>query len=271
MRIPLRRGRAFTSADDDRAPGAIIINEELAKKAFPNGDAVGRRVRLGGGSDTAWRTVVGVVGNVRSQGLDSEVRTELYLPHAQWPLGGGGAQRNLFLVIRGDRDPAALTAAVRREVRALDPNLPLASIRTLEDVVGSWAAERRLTMLVLSGLAFVALALAAVGIYGVMAYSVAQRTQELGIRMALGASPRDVLALVVRQGAGLAAVGIALGLGGALALTRLMSGMLFEVSATDPVTFGAIALVLAAIATLASYIPARRATRVNPVDALRND
>ena len=271
MQIPLKQGRGFTSADDERAPGAIVINEELAKKAFPGGNAVGQRVRLGGGSDTAWRTVVGIVGNVRSQGLDAEIRTELYLPHAQWPLGGGTPQRNLFLLIRSAGDPAALTAAIRREVRSLDPNLPVASIRTLDEVVGGWAAERRLTMLVLSGLAAVALALAAVGIYGVMAYSVAQRTQELGIRMALGASPRDVLALVLRQGAALAAVGIALGLAGAAALTRLLSGMLYEMSATDPATFGALALLLAAVALFATYIPARRATRVDPVTAIRND
>ena len=271
MRIGLHSGRLITDADDARAPGAVLINESLARRAFPNGDAIGQRINLGP-VDSAWRTVVGVVRDVRHRGLDAEARPEMYLPHAQFPLTAAGApQRNMYLVVRSAGDPAALATSLRREVAAIDPLLPVSSVRTMEQVLGSWAAERRLSMLVLSVFAMVALALAAVGIYGVMSYSVAQRTREIGIRMALGAEPGSVLGLVVRQGVALALVGVGIGIVVALALTRLMTTMLFQVSATDPLTFGGLALLLTATAVLASWIPARRATRVEPTVALRGE
>jgi putative ABC transport system permease protein len=246
----------------------VLVNEALARRAWPNGDAVGSRIRLGGTADSVWRTVIGVARDVRSAGLTAEPRTELYLPHAQFP-AFGAPQRNMVLVARGAGDPAALAAAVRREVRALDPTLPLSSVRTMDDVLGRWLAERRLSLIVLTALGVAALALAALGVYGVMAYSVAQRTQEIGVRMALGAEPRAVLAMVLRQGGGLALAGLAVGVVAALALTRLMATMLFETSATDPATFVGIAVLLAAIALVATLVPAARATRVPPVVALR--
>jgi ABC-type antimicrobial peptide transport system permease subunit len=175
----------------------------------------------------------------------------------------------MFVVVRAAGKPEALAGAIRREVRAIDADLPVSNVRSLEDVVGAWAAERRLSTGLLTAFSIVALVLAAVGIYGVMAYAVAQRTHEIGIRMALGANPRDVVGLVVRQGALLALAGIAIGLAAAFALTRLLGGMLFEVSATDPATFAGIAGLLAAVALTAAYLPARRAARVDPVVALR--
>jgi predicted permease len=269
MQVPLEHGRLFTDADGADAPGAILMNEALARRAFPDGDAIGRRVRMGGERD--WRTVVGIVGNVRQRGLDADIRPELYLPHAQFPKGERSALRDMYLVIRTAHDPAAITSAVRREVHALDPTVPIASVRTMDTVVGSWAAERRLSMSVLTILAAVALALAAVGTYGVMSYAVAQRTQEIGLRVALGAQPGDVVRLVVRQGAGLALAGVGIGLVAAFALTRFMHNMLYQVGATDPATFAGIAVLLAGTALVATYIPARRATRVNPVIAMRAD
>ena len=269
MRIALKEGRPLTDADDDGAAGVILMNEELARRAFPRGDAVGRRVRMGG--DTLWRTVIGIVGDVRQRGLDAEVRPELYLPHAQFPTAAGNALRQMYVVVHTASDPAGITSAIRREMRALDPNVPIASVRTMDTVVGSWAAERRLSMGVLSILAIVALALAAIGTYGVMSYAVAQRTQEIGLRMALGAEPRDVLNLVVRQGLGLALTGVVIGLAAALALTRLMHSMLYQVGATDPATFVGITVLLAATAIVATYIPARRATRIAPTVALQSE
>jgi predicted permease len=269
--IRLVRGRLLTEADDDRAVPAILVNEELAKRAWPDGEAVGRRLMLGGTVDSVWRTVVGVVADVRQQGLDAAIRPELYLPHAQWPAGDGTPQRNMALVVRGNGDVTALAGAIRREIRRIDSNLPVSDVRTMNAVVGSWAAERRLTTLVLGAFALVALALAAVGIYAVMAYAVVRRTHEIGIRMALGAAERDVLGMVVGQGVALALIGVAVGLAAALALTRLMSSMLYEVSATDPATFAGLALLLAAVAVAATYVPARRATRVDPMVALRSE
>ncbi len=270
LRIPLMKGRLMTDADDARGAGVAIVDEELAKRTWPNGDAVGARIRLGGQADSMWRTVIGVVGNVRHRGLDAELRPHLYLPQWQFPTSDNGpVPRSMSLVVRTAGDPAAITANVRAEVSRLDPHVPVAAVRTMDDIVGAWASERRLSMMVLSIFAGVALLLAAVGIYGVMSYTVAQRTREMGIRIALGAEPRDVIALVVRQGFALAVVGIAIGLAAALTLTRLMQSMLFQVSATDPTTFIAIAVILATTALAACWVPARRATRVHPTEALR--
>jgi predicted permease len=271
MRIPLVAGRFLTEDDDARAPGAILFNETLAKRAFGSArEAVGQRVMMGG--DTTWRTIVGVVGDVRHRGLSADARPELYLPHAQWPTNEQGPiGRAMTLVLRTTRDPLSVVPAVRAQVRALDANVPVSHVRTMDDVLGTWAAERRLTMLVLSVLAGTAMALAAIGIYGVMAYVVAQRTHEIGVRVALGARPRDVVGMVVRQGASLALIGVGAGVVAALALTGLMSKLLFGIAPRDPITFAAIALLLSATAVVATWIPARRAAGVAPTEALRSE
>ena len=205
MRIPVRQGRAFEDRDDRRAPGAIIVNETLATEVWPNGDAIGQRVLLGGGSvDSTWRTVVGVVGDVRHRGLDAPPRPEMYMPEAQWPGGTGTALRSLYLAIRTTGDPALLANPLRTTLGSIDPDVPLAEVQTMNDALGSWAAERRLTMLIVTLFAALALTLGAVGVYGVMAHLVAERTREIGIRIALGALPREILRLLARQGTAIA-------------------------------------------------------------------
>ncbi|MGI8498719.1 MAG: ABC transporter permease [Gemmatimonadaceae bacterium] len=267
MRIPVKRGRSLSDADDDRAPGAIMFNDALAAKVFPGDDAVGHRVRMGG--DTVWRTIVGVVGNVRHRGLDEEARPELYLPHAQWPTANGPTQRAMVLTLRTAGEPTMVAGALRREVRALDPDVPVSEMQPMVDVLGSWVGERRLTMLVLGLLAATALVLAAVGTYGVLSYTVAQRTREIGIRIALGARSHDVVTMVVRQGTTLAVAGVLVGTLAALLLTRLLAGLLYGVPARDPLTFAGVAALLLVTAIGATYVPALRATRVEPTEALR--
>lgn len=253
------------------APPVAVINRTLAEQVWPGG-AIGQRILLGGGAtDSVWRTIVGVVGDVRHRGLDAGAQPEIYLPHAQFPAGTGTALRTLRIVLRSELDPAQLTASVRAVVAELDPDLPVAEVQTMEEALGLWAAERRLTMLLVAGFAAVALVLGAVGIYGVMAHLVAQRTREIGIRIAVGAVPREILALVLRQGVVLAAAGIATGVLGALAATRLLTGLLFGIATADPVTFLVTTLVLGLVAILASLVPALRATRVDPIDALRTE
>jgi ABC-type antimicrobial peptide transport system permease subunit len=223
----------------------------------------------GGATDSLWRTVVGVVGDVRHRGLDAEPRPEIYLPYAQFPAGTGTPQRTLRIVLRSDGDPVHLTGALRAATAELDPDLPVTEIQTMEEALGAWAAERRLTMMLVGGFALLALALGAVGVYGVMAHLVVQRTREIGIRIALGALPREILGLVFSQGAWLAGLGIVAGLAGAFAATRLLASLLFGVSPTDPATFLGTATALAVVAGVASLLPALRAVRTDPVDALR--
>jgi predicted permease len=272
MRIPVRAGRAFEEGDVIGSPGVIIVNQTLASEVWPEGDAIGQRVLLGGGAiDSAWRTVVGVVGDVRHRGLDAAARPEMYLPEAQYPAGTGTATRSLYLAIRTSGDPSALTTPLRSTLRALDPDAPMAEVQTLEQALGSWAAERRLTMLVVSCFAMLALTLGAIGIYGVMTYFVSQRTREIGIRIALGAMPREILRLVLSQGVWLAAIGIIAGLAGALATTRMLASMLFEVRPNDPLTYLVTALALALVALVATLLPALRATRVDPIESMRSE
>jgi predicted permease len=272
MGIPVMQGRGIENEDRVGSPGVVVVNRTLARQAWPEGDALGKRILLGGGSsDSVWRTVVGIVGDVRHRGLDHDFQPEMYLPHAQFPAGSGTALRSLHIVLRSERDPVLLATAVRSAVAGLDPDIPLTEVQTMEEALGAWAAERRLTMLLVSGFAAVALALGAVGIYGVIAYLVAQRTREIGIRMAMGAVPREILGMVLRQGVGLAILGIAAGIVGALAAARLVTGLLFQIGPTDPVTYATTVLTLAVVAVLASFIPALRATRVDPVDALRTE
>jgi putative ABC transport system permease protein len=269
MRIALKEGRTLNETDDERGPGAVVVNEALARRAWPGEQALGQHIRMGG-PDSTLRTVVGVVANVRHRGLDADPRPEIYLPHSQWTVGGV-AVREMYLVIRSSRDPRALAASVRQTVRSLDPDLPLTSVRTMDDVLGSWAAARRISFLVLAALAVTAAALAAVGLYGVVSYAVTQRTSEIGIRRALGASTHSVIALVAGQSARPVIAGIAVGLVGAFTLSRLMSAMLFHVSATDPVIFMTVPLLVLIVAALAVYFPARRATQVDPITAVRTD
>jgi predicted permease len=266
--IPLLRGRAFNERDTVDAPDAVIVNEELAKRHWPGEDPIGKRLQVAQ-EKTRWREVVGVVGNAKLSGLEAPVDPAIYVPIAQntWP----HALRTSALVVRTQADPQSLTAALRQELRAIDPALPITQVRTMAEIVNESLAPRRFNMALLLIFATVAALLAVVGIYGVMSYSVAARTNEIGVRLALGAQPLDILRLVIGEGAKLTVGGVLLGLLGAFGLTRLMAGLLFGVSAVDPVVFTMIGLLLAATALLATYLPARRAARVNPVTALKYD
>ena len=260
MEIPLLRGREFTSADVEKSPSVVIINQKAAEIFWPGQDPIGKHVRALTDADS---TVVGVVGNVRHNGLGEDFGMETYSPYSQisWAY--------LALAIRTKRDQSAMVPAVRRAAAELDPNLPIHDVRTMDEVAATTLDSRRQTLALIGAFAGLALILAAVGIYGVMSYAVTQRTHEIGVRLALGAQPGDVLRLVVSQGMRLTLFGLLLGFAGAIALTRFLASLLFEVKANDPITFAGVALVLAAVAFLASYLPARRATRVDPVIALR--
>ncbi|HEY8256068.1 MAG TPA: ABC transporter permease [Gemmatimonadales bacterium] len=272
MRIPLRQGRAFDDHDALGAPGALIVNETLARQVWPDGNALGQRVLMGGGDiDSIWRTVVGIVGDVKHRGLDATPRPEMYFPEAQWPAGTGTAWRSLYLVIRTSGDPEALSSPLRATLASIDPNVPLAEVQTMHDALGAWAAQRRLTMLIVTLFAGLALTLGAVGIYGVMAHLVLQRSREIGIRIALGAVPREILRMIAGQGAAIAGAGILLGSIGSFIAARWIAGMLYGVQPTDPLTFAGTAAALAAVAAIATLVPAVRATRVDPIDTLRSE
>lgn len=262
--IPLRSGRFFNAADSANAPRVMLINKTLQRQVFPNEEPISKRVNIGTAREPDWNQIVGVVEDVKYNGLADEVQPALYQPTAQAPSWG------MSLILKTDvADPFSLTAAVRTEVRKLDQELPIAQVSTLDQRLATATAQPRFRTMLISLFAAVALVLACVGIYGVISYSVAQRTHEIGIRMALGAQQHDVLKLVILQGAVLAITGAALGLGGAFALTRLMAGLLFGVTPTDAFTFSYVPLCLIMIALLACYIPARRATKVDPLVALR--
>jgi len=261
LHVPLLRGREFTNHDDAQAPGVAMVNQTLVRRFWPNDNPIGRHILLGQRQQPV--EVIGVFGDLKNATLGDGAAPEVMLPFPQlpWPL--------LNLSIRTAGDPHSLISAIRREVGLVDEDQPLTNVQTMEEVVGSASAQPRFTMLLLAVFSATALILAIVGIYGVIAYSVAQRTAELGIRMALGADQGDVLKLVVGHGLRLTVTGIAIGLAGALALTRLMSSLLYQTSATDPIAFVASALLFTVIAMLASYLPARRATRIDPTQALR--
>jgi putative ABC transport system permease protein len=268
MGIPLLRGHTFTEQDRGDAPGVVIINETLARRYFPNEDPVGKR--LGFSKPTDWREIVGVARDTRNYGLDEEVKPEAYMPLTQSaPDYLAGSISGMILVARASSDPQSMAAPIKREVQGLDGSLPVYNIKTMEQYLAESVARRRFNMLLLVVFAGVAVLLAVVGLYGVMSYMVSQRTHEIGLRMALGAQPRDILAMAARQGLALIGVGVGVGLVGALALTRVMTGLLYGVGATDPATFAAIVLLLALVSMLACYVPARRATRIDPLIALR--
>ncbi len=257
--IPLLQGRVFRDSDDTTAaPRVVIINQAMASKVFPNEDPLGQRIWL---EDHGWE-VVGVVGDVHQHGLDKDVKEHIYLPQAFSSWTG-------CLVMRTSVQPLALTEMIRKEILKLDPDQPVSNIRTLEQVVANSTSHRRLMFVLISLFALVALLLAAIGLYGVMTYSVSQRTQEIGIRMALGAQSGNVLIKIMRQGLKLTFLGVAIGLLGAFALTRILSHLLFGITPRDPITFVGVVLLLMLVALLACYIPARRATRINPMEALR--
>jgi putative ABC transport system permease protein len=264
--VPLVRGRGFTAADGAAAPPVVMINAAMARRFWPNQDPVGRRMRFGGPDGEApWMTVVGVVGDVRRSGLDAPVRYETFLPLAQYTPGG------MTLVLRTTREPLALAAAARAAVRAADPEQPVYELRSMDELLATQVAQRRFSMTLLGTFAALALVLGVIGVYGVTSYVVAQRTPEVGLRIALGAPPAQLVRMVVRQGMGVAAVGIALGLAGALAVARLMARLLYEVSPADAATLIGTTAVLALATLVANYIPARRAARVDPLTALRSD
>jgi len=283
MNIPLKRGRYFTDQDDRSflagkdlskldedqrtmaGVNSLIIDEEFARRYWPNEDAVGKRIRLGGTDPKApVLTVLGVVGRVKMEGLSQDSnRVQGYFSFAQMPFSG------MTVITKTAGDPNQLIAALRAQVKAVDPDQPIYNIRTMDEIRAESVAPERLNLTLLSLFAGIALMLAVVGIYGVMSYTVTQRTHEIGIRMAIGAQPRDVFKMVIGQGMMLALIGVAFGLVGAFALTRLMATMLFGVEPTDPATFASIAVLLTGVALVACYIPGRRATKVDPVVSLR--
>ena len=270
--IALLAGRYFTERDTADSPSVVIVDDEFVRRHFPGGppdEALGHRLRFGGEGEP-WREIVGVVRHVRQNGLDEEGRPGIYRPWTQInPRWAADYTRAMDLIVKASVEPTRLVAAIRGEVQAVDKDQPLGNVRTLEALVAESVAPRRFSLLLVSVFAGVALLLGAVGLYGVLSYVVTQRAREIGIRMALGAQRSDVLKLILAQGMTLALTGVAAGMAAAFALTRLMSGLLFGVSATDPLTFMLIALLLLVVALVACYLPARRATRVDPLIALR--
>lgn len=265
MGIPLVSGRFIEQSDDNKAPRVVLINDAFAKRYFPNGDAIGKRIRLGKlTAEFPWATIVGTVGDVRNFTLDAPPEPTMY-----WPVAQIRSTPALTIVVRTQSDPLSLSGAVRDAIAEIDHAQPIYDLRTLDQLVAKSLDQRRFTLTLMLLFGVIALVLSAIGIYGVMAFAVTQRTQEIGIRMALGASALDVLKMVVGSGMFMASIGVAVGLIGAFALTRLMASLLFGVSPTDLVTFGAVTAGLLIVAFLACYIPARRATKVDPLVALR--
>jgi putative ABC transport system permease protein len=262
MGITLRSGRPFTDADTAGQPLVVIINETMARRYWPNTSPVGRRVRLTGGT-VEWREVVGIIADVKHWGLNQPVNPEMYFPEKQMAWGG------LTFALAADAEPSILIAGIRDVLRQVDPDLPLSNVRTMAEVAARSVAARRSSTLLLAIFGALALVLAAAGIYGVMAHLVALRTSEMGIRMTLGARPRDVMRIVLGEGLVQATSGLAIGLGAAVLIMRAFRSLLFEVGPADPITLGAVALILLTTALAACYLPARRAMRVDPVQALR--
>jgi len=262
--IPLLKGRGFSDRDDQASPGVVIVSESWARRFLANEDPIDKRIKLGGRDSTRpWLSIVGIAGDVRDTALESDARPCVYIPYPQFPSSG------MTLVVRATFDPNLLISGIRDEVWAVDKDQPVTEVKTMDQYVADSVSPRRFNVLLLAIFASLALGLASVGIYGVMAYSVTQRIHEIGIRVALGAQSSHVMKLVVGRGMALVVVGVAIGLAGALALTRVMTSLLYGVSATDPMTFAVVPAVLVAVALLASYIPARRATKVDPMIALR--
>jgi len=267
MGIQIKQGRDFDSREMGDAQDVAIINEKLATRFFPNQSPLGQRIQIFPFTNK-WREIVGVVGDVKLAGMDAEANPTIYVPLSQNPYPN--ALRNVSLVIRTrNSESASVVAAIRGLVRALDRGVPISQGQSMEKIIADSMAQRRFSLLLFVVFAGLATLLAFVGIYGVMAYVVAQRTQEIGVRMSIGASAKDILRMIVSDGAKLAAAGIGIGLAAALGLTRLIRSLLFGVAPTDPVTFTVIVLVILTVALLASIVPARRAATVNPLIALK--
>jgi putative ABC transport system permease protein len=266
MRIPLLKGRDFTEQDNLDSTPVVIVNEALAEQVFPGEDPIGKRIRLGisvDGKPSRMREIVGIVGNVKVQDLKSEWTPESYGPYMQLPIG------SITILARAAHDPQSLAKPIAETIRSFDKDLPLYNVKTVEEYVDGTIAIPRFNTVLLGIFAGLAMVLTAVGLYGVISYSVAQRTHEIGVRMALGAQPSDMMRLVVGQGLRLALVGVGLGLAGAFALTRFLASLLFGVTSTDPASYVGVVCLLLGIVFLACYIPARRAMRVDPMVALR--
>jgi putative ABC transport system permease protein len=264
MGIPLLEGRPLEASDVSGRAHAVVVSRTFVERYLPDGMPLGRRILMPWG-DTLVGTIVGVVGDVKHTGVDSAANPATYWAAAQFPWS------SMTLVIRSEADPALLAAGLAAQVHALDPQLALAEVRPLEAYLGDVLARRRLSLILVAGFAALALALTAVGLYGVMAYTVVQRTREFGIRVALGANAASVLRGVLGRGLALVAIGIAVGVVGAIAFTRLLGALLYGVRPTDPAVFAVIIALLAVVGLVASYLPARRATRVDPMIALRSE
>jgi len=273
MGIPLIEGREFTERDNADAPGAVLINQAMASRYWANEDAVGKRIIHPGGRNfgplgrimpqTLEFEVVGIVGNEKNSGLNAAAEPAIYFCHDQFPY------RSMSVMVRASSNPVSLLGAIQNEVWAIDENVPVSNVKTADQILANSIAQPRFSLLLLAVFAALALILAAVGIYGVMAYSITQRTREIGIRMALGAKQRDVLAMVLSEGFKFALIGIGIGLAGAFAITRVMTSLLYGVSTTDPIIYAVVPVILAVVALVACFIPARRATKVDPMVALR--
>jgi predicted permease len=264
MGIGLRGGRLINDGDTQDAPSVALLSETLARKLFPDEYPIGKRLSVAG-FGTELTTVIGVVSDIRHQGLDREIESMIYLSYRQLSRPG------MALVLRSAIDPSSLAPALRSAVHEVDPALPVFQVLTMDERLSNSVAARRFNLLLLGGFAGLALLLAGVGVYGVISYVVTGRTHEVGIRMALGAQRADVLRLFIKQGMSLVLLGVGVGLLSAFALTRVMTSLLFEVSANDPLTFSGVALLLSLIALLACYVPARRAARIDPLVALRHE
>ena len=269
MNIPLRAGRYFDDRDNEQSMPVAIINETMARQYWPGENALGRRFKSGDPNDpqTPWTQIVGIVADIRQMGLDEPVKAEMYFPYQQ-------IKDNIWyipreLAIRTSGDTSSLVGPVRQIIREVDPDQPVSNVATMAELLGTEASQRRMGMIMLVAFAALALLLASLGIYGVLAYFVTQHTSEIGVRMALGATTRNILFLVLRKGMALTLLGVVIGMAAALALTRLMSSLLFGVKAIDPLTFVTVPLLLTGVALLACYLPARRATKVDPLVALR--
>ncbi|UCC49818.1 MAG: ABC transporter permease, partial [Gemmatimonadota bacterium] len=277
MSIPLVAGRPFTPWDKDSDTPVAIVSQAMARAYWPGEEAVGRRIKEGGiDGDWPWLTVVGVAGDVRHQGLDVEPRAKMYLPFRQgmtWQMNSDGqaVSSNQTVVLKTSIDPSGVMTVAQEVVRAIDPDLPIVELSTLDRLISRSVADPRFRTILIGSLATLATVLAVVGVFGVLAYAVAQRTNEIGIRMALGAARNDVVRGVLKRGLALLATGLAIGLVVTLATVRALERFLFEISPTDPATLIAVALLLTSAALAASYVPARRATKVDPVEALRRE
>jgi putative ABC transport system permease protein len=265
MGIPIRRGRGFDANDGPNAPSVAVINEAMARKLFPNQEPIGQHVRTGPNSNQPWTTIVGVIGDVRHGGLEEVPQPEMYINYLQGP------PVSPFIVLRTSSDPALLAETVRAEAKRIDKNLPLYDIRTMSTLRSEAVSTRRFILLIVGAFGALALGLAAIGVYGVMSLIVSERTREVGVRLALGAEPSQLMRMIVGQAARLAAVGVVIGLAVALPIAPLLDSQLYGITSFDPLTFLSVPVALLAIASLAAMVPARKAMRIDPLAALRID